>query len=254
MKISVITVSYNSAATIAAALTSVAEQTWPSVEHILVDGASTDGTLGIAQLYGGHLARIVSERDLGIYDAMNKGLRLATGDVIGFLNSDDVYANQNVLREYGEAFRNPAVDVCYGDLVYVLKDDLAKIVRHWRSRPYVDGAFASGWVPPHPTFYARSSVYQEHGAFDLSMPLAADFELMCRLVHSGVRTQYLPGVKVRMRLGGATNASLINIMRQNSEILRAMRLHGVPVGLRYVLGKVSDRVSQFLDKSSTWTG
>ena len=252
MKISVITVSFNSAATIADALTSVAEQNWPSVEHILVDGASTDATLEIANRYRGHLSRIVSERDLGIYDAMNKGLRLATGDVVGFLNSDDMFADRNVLREYGEAFRDPAVDVCYGDLVYVSKDSPSRIVRHWKSRPFVAGAFSSGWVPPHPTFYARRSVFEEHGFFDLSMPLAADFELMYRFMNSrGVRTQYLPGLKVKMRLGGATNANLKNIIKQNIEIMRAMRLHGAPIGMRYVLGKVFDRVSQFRDRPST---
>lgn len=192
---------------------------------------------------------MVSEPDAGIYDAMNKGIAMATGDVIGFLNSDDTFAHPRVLEEYAEGFADSSVDACYGDLVYVSRSDPARVVRYWKAQPFFPGAFKWGWIPPHPTFYARKKVYERHGYFNLGMPLAADFEIMCRFIHArGLRTAYLPGVKVKMLLGGATNASVKNVFEQNRQIIAALKLHGVPVDLRYVMGKTFFRAGQFVRK------
>ena len=250
MKISVVTVTWNSAATVADTLASVNAQTHPDVEQIIVDGGSTDATLAIVQAEGKRVATVVSERDKGIYDAMNKGLKLACGDVIGLLNSDDFLASPEVLATIAEAFADPAVDVVYGDLCYVRQNHTSQIVRYWRSGPFRPGSFARGWAPPHPTLYVRRELYDRFGGFDIAYSLAADFELMVRLleVHR-VRTRYLPQVLVRMRMGGASNNSLRNVVRGNREIWRALHHHGLagPM-LGWFVHKALLRGRQFLSR------
>ena len=247
MKISVITAAYNSGGTIADAIKSLLIQTHTDMEQIIVDGGSTDGTCDIVASFGDKIARFVSEPDGGIYDAMNKGIRLATGDVVGVLNSDDMYADENALARVAAAFENPEVDVCYGDLVYVSQGNIAKNVRVWKSSAYVPGRFLSGWVPPHPTFFVRRAVYEKHGLFDLSFPLAADFELMLRFLHCHkLKSSYIPATIMKMRLGGATNKSVGNIIRQNIEIFQAGRKNGVNLGARWFLGKSYDRFKQYM--------
>lgn len=247
MMISVITPAYNSSGTIADAINSLLTQTHKGVEHIIVDGGSTDSTCGIVASFGDKIARFVSEPDGGIYDAMNKGVRLATGDIIGILNSDDMYADKSALARVVAAFENPEVDACYGDLVYVSPGNIDKPVRFWKSSPYKPGSFLSGWVPPHPTFFARRRVYEKYGAFDLSFPLAADFELMLRFLHCHkINSCYIPATIMKMRLGGATNKSLGNIIRQNIEILRAGCKNGIGLGARWFLGKSYDRFKQYM--------
>ena len=250
MKVSVITVAYNSAATIADTLRSVAAQNYPNIEHIVIDGASTDATLEIVQGEGGHVAKTVSERDSGIYDAMNKGLRLASGDIVGFLNSDDAYADTEVVRRLARAMSDPAADAVYGNLVFVAQDDPLRIVRYWQPAPYKAGACAGGWMPPHPTLYVRKSVLDRVGGFDTSYRLQADFELCLRLfeVHR-VSAVHLPATLVRMRMGGATTGSLRNIVRGNLEAARACRQHGFPGGLGFIARKMASRIPQFLFKS-----
>ena len=250
MKISVITVCYNSARTIGRTLLSVREQTHDDIEHIIIDGASSDNTLEVVAAEGRHAVKLVSEPDGGIYDAMNKGLARATGDVIGFLNSDDVFASAEVVSKIALALADSAIDACYGDLVYVAQDDMNKVVRYWKSTEYKRGLFDRGWVPAHPTFYARRELYQRHGGFDLDMKLAADFDILLRFfeVHR-IRTSYIPNVLVRMRLGGATNVSLGNVLRQNIEISRAFRKYGLSVGLKPFAFKLMSRLSQFAWKT-----
>ena len=158
MKISVITVCFNAQNTIGHTLRSVRDQTLDSIEHIIIDGCSNDGTLKVVESEGNHVAMIVSERDKGIYDAMNKGIALATGDIIGFINADDFYASSDVLAAVASAFESSGADCCYGDLCYVQQDDVSKIVRYWRSAPFATGMFGRGWCPPHPTFFARREV------------------------------------------------------------------------------------------------
>ncbi len=250
MKISLVTASYNSASTIADTLDSVAAQSHPDIEHIIVDGGSTDATLEVVRLHDRRAARIVSEPDRGIYDAMNKGLRLASGDVVGLINSDDFLASPGALATVAAAFSDPAIDAVYGDLCYVSQADTSRVVRYWRSGPFEPGAFGRGWAPPHPTFYVRRDVYARHGGFNLAYPLAADLELMARFLElHRIRAVHVPEVLVRMRTGGATNRSLANIVRQNGEIIRALRKHGLASSLTgFALRKLVARLRQFTSR------
>ena len=247
MKISVITVCRNAAATIVDTLQSVARQSHPDVEHIVVDGASTDATVALVRAHGARLARLVSEPDRGLFDAMNKGIALATGELVGFLNADDVYATDDALAQIAAACADPAVDACYADLVYVRADDLRRVVRYWKSGPFRAGLARRGWMPPHPTFYARRSVYAAHGGFDLRFPRQADFELTTRLLEvRRIRAVHIPHILVRMRVGGASNNSVRNILRGNLEAYRACRMHGLAVGPLFIARKILSRVPQFL--------
>lgn len=247
-KISLITVSYNSAATIEDTIKSVASQKYGSTEYIVVDGLSSDDTPVILQRYSHVISRVISEKDSGIYDAMNKGIACATGDIIGLINSDDVLSDDLVLQRVSQVFQeNPDVEACYGDLCYVSQNDLKNTVRYWRSKPHKRGFFSKGWVPPHPTFYIRREVFEKYGGFDLNFDIAADFELMLRFmeVHQ-IKTVYLPNVLVRMRLGGTTNKSVKNIYLQNLEIRRALRKHDISSPLfNFIFYKLCSRLSQF---------
>ena len=251
LKISVVTVCWNSEATIEGTLASVAAQTHPSVEHIIVDGASTDRTLEIVSRYP-HVAKVVSERDRGIYDAMNKGLALATGDVIGTLNADDFYAAPDVLAAVADAFIDDTLDVVYADLCYVDQNNPDRVVRYWRSSEFVPGSYRVGWCPPHPTFFVRRSAYERFGDFDLGYRIASDVELTMRfLERHRARYRYLQRVMVHMRLGGTTNKSIRNIIRQNREIWRALGVHGLkPSAIGFLLGKIFSRGRQFVTRPS----
>lgn len=247
MRISLVTATFNSSATVADSLRSVSSQMYGNIEQIVVDGGSSDITLKLVSEKGERVAKAISEPDNGIYDAMNKGIKCSTGDIVGTLNADDVYADNQVLSRVAAAFADPTVDICYGDLVYVSHGDLSKVLRVWRSSDYSPGLFLRGWVPPHPTFFVRRSVYEKYGGFDLAFPLAADFELMLRFLHClGLKSVYIPHTLVKMRLGGATNKNLKNIFNQNVEIYRAGRKNNVPLGIRYFTGKLYDRVKQHL--------
>jgi glycosyltransferase involved in cell wall biosynthesis len=256
MKISVITVSYNAAATIKKALDSVARQSYGDIEHIIVDGASGDGTVELIRQYGARASKFVSEPDAGIYHAMNKGLGLAAGDVIGFLNADDFYATEHVLAKVAQTFRDPAVEACYGDLCYVQREDVSTVVRYWKSSPFEERSFEKGWCPPHPTFFVRRQVYERLGGFDLSYRIAADVELMMRFLERGkIKAHYLPEVLVMMRMGGMTNRSIKNIIVQNREILRALRSHGLNTSLsKYWSHKIYSRTRQYLARPSMSLG
>lgn len=250
MKLTVITVCYNSAAYIADSLRSVDSQTWQDFEHIIVDGGSADDTMKIVRSDSQSWRRWISEADRGIYDAMNKGIRMAAGEVIGFINSDDFYTSPHVLAKVADVFRDPSVDACYGDLCYVKQDDIASVVRYWRSSVFRPGLFLRGWCPPHPTFFVRRSVYERLHGFDLQYKIAADVELMARFmeVHR-IRTRYIPEVLVTMRLGGASNQSWSSVLRQNREIFGALKTHGLRPSLAsFVAGKLLSRGKQFLTR------
>ena len=228
MKISVITVAYNSAATIADTLRSVATQTHPDIEHIVIDGASTDDTLTVVKAHGKHVQVLVSEPDRGIYDAMNKGLALASGEFVGFLNADDLFASKDSVKLIVAAAESTACDAVYGDLAYVRADDVNTVVRLWRGGDFRRSRLRFGWMPPHPTFYVRREFLSRLGAFDSRMRVAADYELMMRcLVQVAVRTSYVPQLLVRMRLGGASNASIRALVRKSREDLHVMRRHRI---------------------------
>ena len=209
MKISIITATWNSAATIENAILSVASQRYPDLEHIIVDGNSSDATLPIVFRYEHLIDKLVSEPDHGIYDAMNKGIFLSTGEVIGILNSDDFYANPHVLEKVSQVFENKNVDTSYGDLIYVDPTNVNRVTRYWKASAHHPRSFYQGWMPPHPTFFVRRSVYEKYGNFNVSLGTAADYELTLRLLlKHKVSTTYIPEVLVHMRAGGASNASL----------------------------------------------
>ncbi|WP_459947580.1 glycosyltransferase family 2 protein [Desulfocastanea catecholica] len=214
-QISLITATYNAAVTLDHCLQSVASQT-VTPEHLIIDGCSTDETLMVAGNHSGHLLQVVSEPDNGIYDAMNKGIQKANGDVVGILNADDFYASPEVLEDVTKAFQDPSVDACYGDLCYVNYDDTAKIVRYWQADGFDNRKFYWGWMPPHPTFFVRKAAYERFGAFNLDLGTAADYELMLRfLVRHHLHAVYIPKVLVKMRTGGVSNAALKNRLRAN---------------------------------------
>ena len=223
MKISIITVSYNSAKTIETTFKSVLQQTYSNIEYIVIDGGSTDNTLKIAKKYSEIISVLVSEQDNGLYDAMNKGIKLATGDVIGLINSDDLFCDPDALTKVVKVFKkNRNLESVYADLFYVSQHDTNKIVRRW-----VTGnqrKFKYGWHPAHPTFYIKKSVYDRYGLFDLSFNLASDFEIMLRFLDKEkISTTYLKEPLVKMRLGGETNKNFKNIYRQNIECVKALK-------------------------------
>lgn len=246
MKLSIITVCFNSTATIESTIKSIASQDYPNIEYIIVDGGSTDGTLDIIKRYK-KVSVVVSEPDKGIYDAMNKGIALATGDVIGTLNADDIYASNDVLAEVAKVLLDPAVEACYGDLVYVKQDNVEQVVRFWKSRDYQSGLFKSGWMPAHPTFFVRKCVYDKLGNFDLNYKIAADFELLFRFIEQNkIKTKYLPRVLVKMRLGGTTNKNITNIIKQNKEIVAILTKHYGDFSTgKFVFIKLINKLLQF---------
>ncbi len=230
MKISIITVAYNAEATIAHAAASVVgqERTGYELEYIIVDGASTDGTLAALEPYRCGIAQVISESDRGLYDAMNKGVAAATGDFIGILNADDAYAHNGVLAAVAERLQATGAQALYGDLDYVAEDGSGRVVRRWRSGEIGPRNFLQGWMPPHPTFFLAQSVYAEHGVYSLELQSAADYELMLRMLHKHrVSAAYLPDVLVKMRMGGVSNVSWGNRLRANGEDRRAWRMNGL---------------------------
>jgi glycosyltransferase involved in cell wall biosynthesis len=225
MLISIITATYNSAATVRDTLDCIAKQDYANVEHIIVDGLSKDNTLGIVLEFP-HVKKVVSEKDKGIYDAMNKGVALATGDVIGILNSDDFYCHPQVLSNVMKAFEDPAIDAVYGDLHYVHQQQTGKITRRWKAGRFKASSFYYGWMPPHPAFFVRRKVYEQAGLFNTSLKSAADYELMLRvLLKHKMKAAYIPEVLVKMRAGGMSNVTLKNRLHANKEDRQAWELN-----------------------------
>ncbi len=248
MKISIITATYNSAATVTDTMRSIAEQDHPNIEHIIVDGKSSDDTVTIVRAFP-HVAKVVSERDNGIYDAMNKGIGLATGDIIGILNSDDVYSHDKVLSKVAAAFTDPSVDAVYADLQYVDPENTNRTIRTWKAGNYRPGSFYYGWMPPHPTFFVRKKIYSDAGLFNISLRSSADYELMLRiLLKNKVRAGYIPEILVRMRAGGQSNATLKNRVIANREDRMAWQLNGLKPYFFTLYLKPLRKLSQFIIK------
>ena len=228
MKVSIITVTHNSAETVEQTILSVINQTYPNIEYIIIDGGSVDGTLNIAAKYKEKIAKIISEKDKGIYDALNKGISLASGDIVGLLHSDDFYIHTDVLQHYVDAFHKSKADAVYSNLYYVDQANTNRITRKWKSGDYSPGDFLNGWMPPHPTFFVRKSIYEKLGTFDLQFHSAADYELMLRFIHKhGIKLHYLQEFTVKMRQGGKSNVSLGNRLRANLEDRRAWEVNGI---------------------------
>jgi glycosyltransferase involved in cell wall biosynthesis len=224
LKVSILTVVYNGAKTIRQSIDSVLTQDYSDIEYIMIDGNSTDGTVEIVKSYGDRIAKFVSEPDNGIYDAMNKGIQLAAGDVIGILNSDDFYAYPGVISDVVSLMRSKEIQGVYGDLEYVDATNETIVKRKWVSGIYKRGSFINGWMPPHPTFFVKKEVYQSNGQFRLDLGSAADYELMLRFVHKfGITLGYIPKVLVKMRIGGVSNSTLKNRIAANRNDLKAWK-------------------------------
>ena len=222
IKVSIITVVRNGEKTIKDTIESVLSQTYSDIEYILIDGCSTDKTVEIINGYEKQISKFISEPDEGIYDGLNKGVSLATGDVIAFLHSDDVYANETVISDIVNCFDNNTQGV-YGDLVYTDKIDVNKVFRYWKSYDFSSSLLSKGWMPPHPTLFLRREVYQKYGAFDTSFKISGDYDFMLRILKDNIAVKYLPKVIYKMRLGGESNRSIKNILDKSKEDLRAMR-------------------------------
>lgn len=250
MKISIITITYNSAETVEETIQSVLSQDYPDIEYIIVDGKSKDNTIQIIEKYNDKISKVVSEKDNGLYDALNKGIRLCTGDVIGMLHSDDVYYNSEVLSKVAAAFKqHPEAGAVYGDLIFVERFNLNSIKRVWRSGLYKEGSFAKGWMPPHPTFFVRKSVYDKYGVFNTDLKLAADYELMLRLIHvKKVKPVYLPIMIVKMRMGGVSNFSVALKWKAHLEDRKAWALNGMQPSLQ-LLRKPLSKLFQYFQRS-----
>ncbi|MDN3619157.1 glycosyltransferase family 2 protein [Polaribacter undariae] len=246
MKISIITVSYNSETTIETTLQSVVNQTYDNIEYIVVDGGSTDGTLSLIDKYKSHIDKWVSEPDKGIFDAMNKGIKMATGDVVGIINSDDLFNSDRSIEKVMNVFNsNIELDSLYADLYYVSQTDTNKIVRRWitgEKRP-----FNKGWHPGHPTFYVKKKVYDKRGLYNIDLALASDFEVMLRFIEKyQISTYYLKEPLVRMRLGGASNNSFKGLITQNIDCIRAFRVNNLKVNkFMYPIYRLLPKLLQF---------
>ena len=251
MKISVITVTYNQAPVLNDCIKSVEAQSHDAVEHIVIDGASTDDTLTLLKAKKNKIAILVSEPDNGIYYAMNKGIKLSKGDIVGFLNSDDYYVNNEVLAKVARIFENdPLLDACYADLIYVDKVNTSQTIRYFKSGKFIPGSFSKGWCPPHPTFFVRRSIFERFGSFDLSYRIAADVDLMMRFLEVyKIKSFHIPEIWVKMRTGGTTNKNLKNIWLQNQEIISAFSKNGLPVNkMIFFICKIISRSKQFFKK------
>lgn len=246
MKVSIITICYNAAAHIDETLRSVVMQDHPEIEHIVIDGGSNDGTQDRIARYGEVLAYFVSEKDKGVYDAMNKGLRAATGEVIAFVNAGDMIVHRSCVSEMVNEFEKGDADAIYGDAYMVDPDDISKVRRFWKDGGYDRAKFRSGWMPPHLGTYIRKDIYDRYGLFREDLKVSADYELMFRFMYKHrIRVRYVPKVLVRFRLGGVSNRSLAHVWRANVEVYKAWKLNGERVSPLIVLMKPLRKLAQY---------
>jgi glycosyltransferase involved in cell wall biosynthesis len=245
MTISIITAVFNRVATIGNAMDSVKRQTLADVEHLIIDGQSTDGTLEEIERNRTAAATLISEPDEGIYDALNKGMRMARGDILGLVHSDDFLAHDRVLERIAEAFADPSIDAVYGDLDYVAADNPNRIIRRWRAGTFMPRKLRLGWMPPHPTLFIRRRVVEAFGAYDTQYRIAADYDAILRWFGGGIRATYIPEVLVKMRMGGESNRSLERILLKSREDLAALRKNKIG-GIGTLALKNISKVPQFL--------
>lgn len=247
MKISIITVAFNAAETIEGALLSLAQQTFQDMEHVVIDGGSSDGTQAVVSSHGDRISRFLSEPDHGIYDAMNKGLALATGDVIGFLNADDAYANKNVLSRVAETMERYQLDALFGDVVFCHRENPDQIVRRYSSSHFRPDRIAWGWMPAHPALFVKREVFQKVGPFRTDYRIAGDFEFVARAFgNQSLRYRYLPEVLVKMRIGGVSTGGWRNTLLLNREVLKACRENGIYTNPLMILSKYPLKLLEFL--------
>lgn len=247
MKVSIITVAFNSAATIRDTIESVLAQDYPEIEYIVVDGGSTDGTQDTVKEYGARVSRLISEPDRGIYDAMNKGIQIATGDVIGFLNSDDMYIDSTAVSQLIKAMNSQKADCVFADLIYVAPENTNQVLRYYNSARFKPGLFQYGWMPAHPTFFAKKAVYEKAGLFSLDYKIAADFEFLVRILAVNMASYtYVPKPIVRMRAGGVSTSGLKHSLLLNREIVKACQANGINTNLAKVLLKIPMKLMELV--------
>ncbi len=247
MKVSIITITYNSEKYIENTIQSVVNQDYENIEYIIVDGLSTDNTLDIVNRYQDKISKIISEKDNGLYDAINKGIKAATGDIIGLIHSDDFLASDNVISKYVEKFKNTNAEGVYANLHYVDQHNTNKLIRNWVSGEYKQGLFKKGWMPPHPTFYVKKEVYERYGLYrDDIFKSAADYEFMLRVIHKHqIKVAYLPIVTVKMRMGGVSNASLKNRLKANKEDQLAWEINNLKMPVLLPVLKPLSKLKQY---------
>jgi len=247
VKVSIITSCFNSEKTIEDTIQSVLLQTYPNIEYIIIDGKSKDKTLEIVNNHKDKITKVTSEEDNGIYDALNKGINLATGDIIGFLHSDDIFAHSNVIENIVEMFQETETSAVYADLHYVSRENTNKIIRNWKSGEYKYGMFLNGWMPPHPTVYIKKDVYNQFGTFNLDFKTAADYELMLRFFHKHkVKLTYLNEVTIKMRVGGESNATIKNRINANKEDRKAWKINNIKPRFYTLWFKPLRKIFQYL--------
>ena len=252
MKVSVITICYNAASEIDETIRSVMIQDHADIEHIVIDGGSTDGTQAKIMRYSECIAHYVSEKDEGVYDAMNKGLKLATGEVVAFVNAGDMMATRNTVSYMVKSFEEQDADVIYGDALMVAPDDITKVKRFWKGGAYDRANFRKGWMPPHLGTYIRKSANDAYGLFNTDLKVSADYELMFRFLYKHrLRARYVPKVLVRFRLGGVSNRSLAHVWRANVEVYKAWKLNGESVSPLIILRKPLRKVLQMVRRGSS---
>ena len=247
MKVSIITVCYNAEANIESAIQSVLNQDYKNIEYIIVDGKSTDRTCSIIDKYKSSISHFISEKDEGMYFALNKGIKLASGDIIGLLHADDFYTNEKIISTIVNEFESKKSDSVYGDLQYVSKNNPDKIFRHWKSQAYTSQLFLKGWMPPHPAFFVAKYCYDKFGSFNTAFSISADYELMLRFLYKNkISSSYIPHVIVKMRVGGISNVTLKSRIKANREDRLAWKINGLkPASFTLILKPLS-KLTQFL--------
>ncbi len=251
MKASIITITYNSAATVEDTIKSVVAQDYADMEYLVIDGKSKDSTVSIAKKYEDKISKIISEKDGGLYFGLNKGLKMASGDVIGAIHSDDIYAHPQVVTHVMEMFKkDPSLEGVYADLIFVNREDTNKVMRVWKAGEYKEDAFEKGWMPPHPTFFVRKSVYEKYGYLNTDLKLSADYELMLRLIHKHkIKIGYLPETIVKMRMGGVSNVSFFVKLKANIEDKLAWKLNNLKPGLLTSIRKPLRKIGQYFKRA-----
>ncbi len=250
MKVSIITSVFNGKETIEQSINSVLSQTYKNIEYIVIDGGSTDRTQDVIQKYLSHITKLINIRDNGIYYALNKGIEESTGDIIGFLHADDFYTHDKVIQMVVSYMTMYNVDSCYGDLVYVAKNDIEKIIRYWKSGSYKEGLFKKGWMPPHPTFFVKREIYREYGNFNTELRISADYELMLRFLEKDkISTCYIPDILVKMRMGGTSNDTMIKLITKTVEDYMAWKINDLKSAFYTIPFKKISKIPQFFQRN-----
>jgi len=251
VKVSIITVVWNNKDTIEEAINSVLNQTYQNIEYIVIDGNSNDGTVEIIKSFGSRISKFISERDDGLYDAMNKGIQIATGEIIGFINADDTINSIDCIEQIVDVFKNNDTDIVYGDKVYVDPTDTSKTVRYWKAGEFCIDNYKKGWMTPHLSTYIKKSVYDKFGGFRNDFKIAADYELMLRFIYKNkTKIKYLPITIAKMRAGGLSNGSLKNIAISNYEVYKSWKVNNLDISPLIIIRKPFRKLIQLLKKES----